>query len=419
MRNSIKISKVNINFNQPKGLHIIAFMIFCLCLCIAPFMTILNGYGNINFFYNRNDHLFVIFFAGIFGCISNYIFGSTKSIIHGLQFIIVAIVLSFIHNMVLFSCATLWIGLAIVIVNLLFNLSAFYLKTDIRRIYGFIGVYSSALLGIATGIIIYFLVLKNMYHFKILYLLIIIFLLLFFLKNSYKLNTSLTSQTERINISFYGVLLIFFIFAFILFYLLVNLNVFSSLNLVILPLSLIYLHVITVTNNKENGKNLLKYIYFSLALIVINKIFYLSFLRYEDVVDPIYLNSAISTFLFLLAEYLLCIIIYFGWRFKFIALRIESITNSHIIKTMLYIEAIRVFILITAIFTNNILISNIILIFATILSLVLNIFIVPIYFSLGKILAGGKNEIITTTLIYLIFSSLIFVSFLYDISISL
>lgn len=419
MRNSIKISKVNINFNQPKGLHIIAFMIFCLCLCIAPFMTILNGYGNINFFYNRNDHLFVIFFAGIFGCISNYIFGSTKSIIHGLQFIIVAIVLSFIHNMVLFSCATLWIGLAIVIVNLLFNLSAFYLKTDIRRIYGFIGVYSSALLGIATGIIIYFLVLKNMYHFKILYLLIIIFLLLFFLKNSYKLNTSLTSQTARINISFYGVLLIFFIFAFILFYLLVNLNVFSSLNLVILPLSLIYLHVITVTNNKENGKNLLKYIYFSLTLIVINKIFYLSFLRYEDVVDPIYLNSAISTFLFLLAEYLLCIIIYFGWRFKFITLRIESITNSHIIKTMLYIEAIRVFILITAIFTNNILISNIILIFATILSLVLNIFIVPIYFSLGKILAGGKNEIITTTLLYLIFSSLILVSFLYDISISL
>ncbi|MDE5018649.1 hypothetical protein NAI67_10890, partial [Francisella tularensis subsp. holarctica] len=82
-------------------------------------------------------------------------------------------------------------------------------------------------------------------------------------------------------------------------------------------------------------------------------------------------------------------------------LRIESITNSHIIKTMMYIVAIRVFILITAIFTNNIIISNIILIFATILSLVLNIFIVPLYFSLGKILASGKNEIITTTLIYL------------------
>ncbi|MDE5003135.1 hypothetical protein NAI78_13120, partial [Francisella tularensis subsp. holarctica] len=76
---------------------------------------------------------------------------------------------------------------------------------------------------------------------------------LFFLKNSYKPNTSLTSQTERINISLYGVLLIFFIFAFILFYLLVNLKVFSSLNLVILPLSLKYLHVSTVTNNKENG----------------------------------------------------------------------------------------------------------------------------------------------------------------------
>ncbi|MFV9972516.1 MAG: hypothetical protein AB8V06_06600 [Francisella endosymbiont of Hyalomma asiaticum] len=419
MRNSTKISKVNINFKQPKGLHIIAFITFCLCLCIAPFMTIKNDYGNINFFYNRNDHLFVVFFAGIFGCISNYIFGSTKSIIHGLQFIIVAIIISFIHNMVLFSCAVLWIGLAIVIVNLLFNLSAFYLKTDIRRIYGFIGVYSSALLGVAAGIIIYFLILKSIYHFKILYLFIVIFLLLFFLKNSYKLNTSLTSQTERVNLSFYGVFLIFFIFAFILFYLFVNLNVFSSLNLIILPLSLIYLHILTVSNNKENGKNLLKYIYFSLTLIVINKIFYLSFLRYEHVVNPKYLNSAISTFLFLLAGYLLCIIMYFGWRFKFITLRIESITNSHIIKTMLYIEAIRVFILMIAIFTNNILISNIILMTATILALVLNILIVPIYFSLGKILVGGKNEIITTTLLYLIFSSLIFVSFLYDISISL
>ncbi|MDE4996712.1 hypothetical protein NAH08_11060, partial [Francisella tularensis subsp. holarctica] len=82
---------------------------------------------------------------------------------------------------------------------------------------------------------------------------------------------------------------------------------------------------IPVTNNKENGKNLLKYIYFSLALRVINKIFYLSFLRYEDVVDPIYLNYAISTFLFLLAEYLLCIIISFGSRFKFLALRVVSI----------------------------------------------------------------------------------------------
>lgn len=116
--------------------------------------------------------------------------------------------------MVLFSCAVLWIGLAIVIVNLLFNLSAFYLKTDIRRIYGFIGVYSSALLGVAAGIIIYFLILKSIYHFKILYLFIVIFLLLFFLKNSYKLNTSLTSQTERVNLSFYGVFLIFFYICF-------------------------------------------------------------------------------------------------------------------------------------------------------------------------------------------------------------
>ncbi|GMN88918.1 hypothetical protein [Francisella sciaenopsi] len=419
MRNVKKISKVNIHFKQPKGLHIIAFMTFCLCLCIGPFMTILNSYGDIDLFYNRNDYLFVIFFAGIFGCISNYLFGSTKSIVHGLQLIIIAMILSFIHNIVLFSCSVLWIGVAIVIVNLLFNLSAFYLKTDLRRMYGFIGVYSSALLGIAIGIITYITIFKDMYSFKIFYLFITIFLLVFFLKNSYKLNTSLTNQTERIDISFYGVLLIFFIFSFILFYLLQNLNVFSSLNLVILPISLIYLHILTISNNKESGINLLKYVYFSLGLLAVNKIFYLSFLRYENVVNPKYLNSPLSTSLFLLAGYFICIIIYFGWRFKLITLRIESITKSHLIKTMLYIETFRVFILMIAIFTNNTLFCNLALIIATILALVLNIFIVPIYFSLGKILAGGKNEVITTSLLYLIFSSLIFVSFLYDISITL
>ncbi|AIT10225.1 membrane protein [Candidatus Francisella endociliophora] len=414
-----KITINNIHFKQPKGLHIIALMTFLLCLSIAPFITVLNNFGDINFFYNRNDHIFVIFFAGIFGCISNYLFGSTKSIIHGLQFIIIAIILSFVRNLTLFSCSILWIGLAIVIVNLLFTLSAFYLKTDLRRLYGFIGVYSSSILGIAVGTLIYFLILKDMFHFKLFYLSITVFLLVFFLKNNYKLNTSLTNQTERVNISFYGVLIIFFIFAFILFYLLINIDIFSSINLMILPLSLIYLHILTITNNKEHGKSLLKYIYFSLAIIIVNKIIYLSFLKYEHVINPTYINSAISTFLFLIAGYILCIIIYTGWRLSLITLRIESLTNSKLIKTMLYIEFIRVVTLIIALLTNSTLISNLMFILATLLALVLNVFIVPIYFSLGKILAGGKNEAITTTLLYLIFSSLIFVSFLYDISISL
>ncbi|GAB4224443.1 MAG: hypothetical protein Kow0076_7150 [Francisella sp.] len=415
MKNTIKKAQAKIYFKQPLGLHVIAFMTFCLCLCIAPFMMILNDYGSINFFYNRNDHFFVVFFAGIFGCISNYIFGSTKSIIHGLQFIIIAVILSFIKNMLFFASAVLWIGLAIVIVNLLFNLSAFYLKTDIRRIYGFIGVYSSILLGVAIGLFIFSFILKNIFYFKMLYLLVVIFLLIFFLKNSYKLNTTLTSQTERISISFYGVLLIFFIFAFILFYLLINLNFFSIINLIVLPVSLIYLHILTIKNNKENGKNLLKYIYFSLAMVVVNKIFYLNFLNYEHTIDTQFINSNVSTFLFLLISYCLCILIYLGWKFKFISLNIESITQSTIIKTMIYIESIKVFMLVLSILVNNTIISNLLISLATILALILNIFIVPIYFSLGKILAGGKNEIISTTLLYLIFSSLIFVSFLYDI----
>ncbi|WP_150466209.1 hypothetical protein [Francisella sp. SYW-9] len=422
MKKTINLSKVNIHFKQPSGIHIITFMVFCLCLVIAPSITVLSQYGKIDFFYNRDDHLFVIFFAGIFGCISNYFFGSTKSIIHGLQFTIIAVALSFVHNMILFSCAALWIGIATVLVNLIFNLSAFYLKTDLRRIYGFIGVYSGALLGIAVGTAVYFIIFNSLFYFKIFYLIVTIFLLIFFLKNSYRLNTSLTNQTERVNISFYGVLTIFFIFSLILFYLFLHLKVFSSFNLIILPVSLIYLHILTVSNNKENGINLLKYIYFSLALIIINKVIYLNFLKYENSINsinPAYLNSSISTFLFLIAGYLMCLLIYAGWRFNFITLKIESIINTRLIKAMLYIEIIRVFMIAVGIFAGDRLVSNLMLIFATLLALVLNVLIVPIYFSLGKILAGGKNEAVTTTLLYLIFSSLIFVSFLYDLYISI
>jgi hypothetical protein len=86
---------------------------------------------------------------------------------------------------------------------------------------------------------------------------------------------------------------------------------------------------------------------------------------------------------------------------------------------MLYIEIIRIFMIAIGIFAGDKLLSNLMLIIATLLALVLNVLIVPVYFSLGKILAGGKNEAVTTTLLYLIFSSLIFVSFFYDIYISI
>ena len=152
-KNAVKnITRANIHFKQPVGLHIIAIMTFCICISVAPFISLLTQYGDINFFYNRNDQIFVVFFAGVFGCISNYLLGSTKSIIHGLQFIILAIILSFIRNIDIFSSAVLWVGLAVVIVNLLLNLSSFYLKTDLRRLYGFIGVYSSVILGVAVGV---------------------------------------------------------------------------------------------------------------------------------------------------------------------------------------------------------------------------------------------------------------------------
>ena len=403
------ITRANIHFKQPDGLHIIAIMTFCICTSIVPFVTLLTQYGHIDLFYNRNDQVFVLFFAGIFGCLSNYLLGSTKSIIHGLQFIILAIILSFINNITFFSSAVLWAGIAITIVNLLLSLSSFYLKTDLRRLYGFIGVYSSAILGIASGILIYSVLLKNLYHFKIFYLILMISLLIFFMKNNYKLNTSLTGRTERFEISFYGVFVIYFIFAFILFYLLTHTPLFSVINVITLPVSLVILHLLTVYSNKENGLELLKYVYFSLALIVLNKFIYLSFLRYEDAINPVYLNSATSTFLFLLLAYLLCVGIYVGWRFKLITLRVEAITNSSLIKIMLYIEIIRIFLLLISIITADYLASNILFVLATMLGLILNVFIVPIYFSLGKILAGGKNELFVTSLLYLTFSSLIFV----------
>ena len=140
----------------------------------------------------------------------------------------------------------------------------------------------------------------------------------------------------------------------------------------------------------------------------------MGFLKYEEAINPVYLNSAISTFIFLILTYVLCTVIYVGWRFKLITLKVEAITNSSLIKAMLYIEFFRIFILLTAILTSSYLMSNILFVMATMLGLILNVFIVPIYFSLGKILAGGKNELFVTSLLYLIFSSLVFVSFLYD-----
>ena len=186
---------------------------------------------------------------------------------------------------------------------------------------------------------------------------------MFFLKNSYKLNTSLTSQTERIEISFYGVFVIYLTFALTLFYLMIHIGLFSIINLLILPICLIILHVLTRVNNKENGSILLKYVYFSLILLIVNKFLFLSFLRYETGIDPDYLNSPISTFLFLLLTYVLCLCIYVGWRFKIITLKVESITNSSLMKTMLYIEAIRIAILVISILTINELVSNIMIIF--------------------------------------------------------
>ena len=145
--------------------------------------------------------------------------------------------------------------------------------------------------------------------------------------------------------------------------------------------------------------------------MVLNKFIYLSFLRHDDAVNPIYLNSATSTLIFLLLAYVLCVVTYMGWRFKFITLKIESLTNSSLIKIMIYIEISRIFIVLASIFTANYLMSNIMFVVATMLGLILNIFIVPIYFSLGKILAGGKNELFVTLLLYLIFSSLVLFHF--------
>lgn len=124
--------------------------------------------------------------------------------------------------------------------------------------------------------------------------------------------------------------------------------------------------------------------------MVLNKFIYLSFLRHDDAVNPIYLNSATSTLIFLLLAYVLCVVTYMGWRFKFITLKIESITNSSLIKIMIYIEISRIFILLASIFTANYLMSNIMFVVATMLGLILNIFIVPIYFHLVKFLLEVK-----------------------------
>ena len=347
------LPKSSIHFKQPEGLRVIAVMTFCICLCIAPSIALLTHTVEMNFFYSRNDRIFVIFFACIFGCFSNYLFGSTKSIMHGLQFIIIALIMSSIQNIYLFSAAALWTGVTIVIVNLLFNLSSFYLKTDMRRLCGFIVIYSSSLLGIAAGIVLSYMVFKNIAYFRLFYIAVVFSLMIYFMKNSYKLNTSLVSQTERIDVSTYGVMVIFFIFTLILFYLFLHVTIFATLNIIILPVSLALLVIITLVNNKENGVNLLKYIFFSLFLIVLNKTTYIIFSKHQSYIGTSYLNSSVSAIIILMIGFSICLLIYWAWRLKLITLQTESITNSNLVHIMLYLETARIIALTMTTYTNN------------------------------------------------------------------
>src|SRR5690606_24146486 len=128
----------------------------------------------------------------------------------------------------------------------LFSLSSFYLKADSRRLYGFLGFFSSIILGVIIGDIIHYFFIKTLLDFRIFYFIVIFFTLIFFLQYNYKLNTSLNNKTERFNISVYGVFTIYIIFALIVLYYLNNLAVFSLFNMVVFPIALIILTTLTL-----------------------------------------------------------------------------------------------------------------------------------------------------------------------------
>lgn len=403
----------NIYFSQPQGLHIIAIITLCVSTGIDPFMSLLNIYSEVGIFYTRGDYFFVIFFAATFGCISNYLLGSNKSIIHGLQFIMIALLFSTIHNIQIFGLAVFAVGLTVVISNLLFSLSSFYLKADSRRLYGFLGFFSSIILGVIIGDIIHYFFVKTLFDFRVFYFIVVFFTLIFFLKYSYKLNTSLNNKTERFNISVYGVFTIYIAFSLIVLYYLNNLAIFSLFNMAVFPIALIILTTLTLINNKEDGKKLLKYIYFCLFIIIINKIIYLTFLKYELNLKDFHINSSANVSIFLGIEYIFCLLIYFAWKARILTLKISSIINLKLIKLIFYIEIFKIILLAVAVLFVGETISLIMFILATVISLLINVFIVPVFFSLGKLLAGSKNEITITACLFLTFSSLIFISYLY------
>ena len=311
-----KIHKRSIYFKQPQGLHIICIIIFCLGLCVYPLIIeAVNQKKISHLFLSYNNYIFVMCFASIFGCISNYLFGAKKSIIHGLQFIIIALIISFVRNVDLLSLALLWTGLSIVIINLFFNLSSFYLKTDVRRLYGYIAVCSSAILGANLSIPVYLYISQNSEYLpKILYLFIVIFILIFFLKNSYRLNTSLTEQTQRIDVSFYNIFIMFFIFSLALLYLFLHIKVFSVLIILILPISTVYLHILTKINNKEKGSQLLKFIYLYIIIGTVNECVLILAFKYQKNINLSYFNSTTSTFILGLISYAIYLGIYLSWK---------------------------------------------------------------------------------------------------------
>jgi len=140
-------------------------------------------------------------------------------------------------------------------------------------------------------------------------------------------------------------------------------------------------------------------------------------MQYQDVIKDDHLSSPFNLSILFALQYIFCIAIYISWKLNLIKIKIESIIDASIIKYIFYIEVVRTFLLIISSLSVNPTVSNNLFIFTLLISLFINILIIPIYFSLGKILAGGKNEIFVTSLLYLLFSSLIFISFIYKVDI--
>ena len=160
----LKPKKLLLNTRQPTGMWVIFIttLFFTMSsttltitldsytLEVAPYLDYLKQ----NFDFSLYSNLYLFAFAGIIGGIIGYIIGHKRSVVIGIFYSVVGLLLLSINNLALIGFSAYVIGIGITLPNLLTTLSFLYTQDDPRRHAGFTLVYMASVFGSALAILL-------------------------------------------------------------------------------------------------------------------------------------------------------------------------------------------------------------------------------------------------------------------------